>query len=314
MTISLRLPRILPLAGIIALSPLSLLDAKASLADQYLCSAGDLVYNVMVNPLEPGSATLSGPISDNAPAAARQSPLFQVQAPNGIRYEGGNARFFGAPGAMFLQIGTALLDWRLEAEPGSEAQTGGELPPPASGDPELVSAAGRSLGGVLRAGPGMQHARVGSLREGTPLTILRRTPEVMNGYDWFEVRTGDGRSGYQWGGIMCSEGTQVDGIFQVCQGRRPANVSTGNQNVRPRPAQSAKYSALITVTNRTDDPVDLVYVPENGRAELTARIPPFASVNINTTLGHRFQLVRGDAIYSEFTVQRSQGQQILFQN
>lgn len=77
---------------------------------------------------------------------------------------------------------------------------------------------GRSLGGVVRAAPGMESRRIGSLRENEPIVIVKKTDVEMNGYAWFEIRW-RGRSGYQWGGVMCAE-TPLEGIFEACREKR----------------------------------------------------------------------------------------------
>ena len=87
---------------------------------------------------------------------------------------------------------------QARAEPG-----GGILPMP-----------GKSLGGVVRAAPGMASARVTALHEGYDIEILENAGVSMNGYDWFKIRYGS-RIAYQWGGIMCSK-APLAGIYQAC--------------------------------------------------------------------------------------------------
>ncbi|MFZ1813814.1 MAG: SH3 domain-containing protein [Rhizobiaceae bacterium] len=74
---------------------------------------------------------------------------------------------------------------------------------------------GRSLGGIVRSGPGMQFPKLASLAENQPIAILGDTGVNMNGYNWFEIEW-NGRRGYQWGGIMCS-GVPMQGMFDVCR-------------------------------------------------------------------------------------------------
>lgn len=74
---------------------------------------------------------------------------------------------------------------------------------------------GQSWGGIVRSGPGTNYAKIGSLAEGTPLTILSDTGVDFNGYRWFQIRWGS-RTGYQWGGIICPKGRALAGAFQVC--------------------------------------------------------------------------------------------------
>ena len=49
------------------------------------------------------------------------------------------------------------------------------------------------------------------------MTIVTNTGVQFDGYDWFEIRTGNGVNAYQWGGIMCSEGRQIAGIYEQCR-------------------------------------------------------------------------------------------------
>ena len=72
---------------------------------------------------------------------------------------------------------------------------------------------GQSLGGIVRSAPSQSAAKIASLAEGAPLTIVARDVK-WDGYDWFKV-TFDGRTGYQWGGIMCSR-HQLDGVLRQC--------------------------------------------------------------------------------------------------
>lgn len=72
---------------------------------------------------------------------------------------------------------------------------------------------GKSLGGVVRAAPGMQSRRLGYLRENTPINIVRKTDVVMNDYAWFQIECRGG-SAYQWGGVMCAE-KPVEGIWKA---------------------------------------------------------------------------------------------------
>jgi hypothetical protein len=76
---------------------------------------------------------------------------------------------------------------------------------------------GKSYGGKVRGGPGLQYQQVGSLREGDRIRIMTGTGVMMNGYEWFEIRYRNGRSGFQWGGIMCSQKPHPT-IYKTCEG------------------------------------------------------------------------------------------------
>lgn len=90
---------------------------------------------------------------------------------------------------------------------------GAPAPRPRAAGRDAFPMPGRSLGGILRAGPTQQSAKVASTGEGNELTILSRGP-LWDGYNWFQVRY-QGKTGYQWGGIMCSMGP-IAGIYEQC--------------------------------------------------------------------------------------------------
>ena len=73
---------------------------------------------------------------------------------------------------------------------------------------------GQSLGGIMRSQPSMTSARLAGLAPGAPVTLLGRAG-TMDDYDWFTIQH-NGVTGYQWGGIMCSE-QAIRGIFQQCE-------------------------------------------------------------------------------------------------
>lgn len=73
----------------------------------------------------------------------------------------------------------------------------------------------KSWGGIVRAGPGLEYDKLGSVAERAPIEIIARTGDIMNGYPWFQIRFGDG-IGYQWGGIICGVNQPIDGAYDVC--------------------------------------------------------------------------------------------------
>lgn len=76
---------------------------------------------------------------------------------------------------------------------------------------------GRSLGGNVRKGPGLEFDAMQSVEEGAWLTIIRSSDVGMDGYDWFEVRFDDGSEGFMWGGILCSNGQLLAGLYEQCE-------------------------------------------------------------------------------------------------
>ena len=74
-----------------------------------------------------------------------------------------------------------------------------------------------SWGGVVRNGPGMEHGRVASLREGERVALLFNTGIMRDGYPWFLIRFRNGQLGFQWGGILCRLEVPVEGLFERCR-------------------------------------------------------------------------------------------------
>jgi membrane-bound inhibitor of C-type lysozyme len=101
---------------------------------------------------------------------------------------------------------------------------------------------GYSYGGKVRSGPGMNYRQTGSLREGDEILILNGTGAMMNGYEWFEIRYRNGRTGYQWGGIMCSQ-KPYPTIFRVCDGPRLRSAAPVRNNP-PVPSQPPAAAAV----------------------------------------------------------------------
>jgi len=73
-----------------------------------------------------------------------------------------------------------------------------------------------SWGGVVRSGPGMKYQRLTSLRENERVKLIENTGVMMNGYPWFRIRYRGKRTGYQWGGIICSRGRAVRELHRRC--------------------------------------------------------------------------------------------------
>lgn len=113
---------------------------------------------------------------------------------------------------------------------GEQQQAAPAAPPPAAYN-EFPVAAG-SWGGIVRSGPGQEYRKLTALDEGDDVTLLERTGTVWNGYPWFKIAYGNGKHGYQWGGILCAKGTAVPGIFEACRSQaaqqpsKPAKTTT----------------------------------------------------------------------------------------
>ena len=123
---------------------------------------------------------------------------------SGIRF----ARDFGE---FRIDGGGAVLVYEGERMPCMAVGT----PPPRSMEPGPVGLAGQALGGNMRSGPGTQHDWIHTLAEGTPLVIDAYAGVSFNGFEWFAVNVNQ-MHGYVWGGILCSEGQHLPGLYAQC--------------------------------------------------------------------------------------------------
>lgn len=116
------------------------------------------------------------------------------------------------PAELYYRVGGAGLRSCVLTDRGENMGAG-----TASGQGDVVSAVGNfSLGGKVRSGPGMGFKAIDSLAYGEPVVLKSRSGVDMNGYEWFEIEYSEGLSGYQWGGIMCSNALHIAGLYDPC--------------------------------------------------------------------------------------------------
>ena len=121
------------------------------------------------------------------------------------------------------QYGTSLSisDMMLVCQPSTEIQTDEVIKPKQNSNqetksaPQQVDVTGRSYGGKVRAGPGISFKQIGSLFYNDKLKILTDTNRQFNSYNWFKVKY-RGKIGYQWGGLLCSDGLKLPDIYEQC--------------------------------------------------------------------------------------------------
>jgi len=218
--------------------------AQASLNDQFVCDAvGDGHFVVMIMAMDGQSATvryeLSGEYADQAQAEPPQR-MTKVPSASGEKYAGAGYVFHakGTDGTLTYDLnsnGGKTANCRFAGDPGEQEDGAGEASVDAAGSPhDPIAVPGQSWGGKLRSGPGMDYEQVGSLYEGNSVTLLLNTGVAMNGYDWFRIRTADGREAYQWGGLLCPLTQDVAGTFGYgeCPADAEKKKATGAVRIR----------------------------------------------------------------------------------
>lgn len=81
---------------------------------------------------------------------------------------------------------------------------------------QVLDVSGQAYGGVLRAKPDMNSARLGYVKEDESIHLIKRSDAFMNGYSWFKIRRANGDTGYLWGGLLCSSSRTDVGAYKTC--------------------------------------------------------------------------------------------------
>jgi len=212
-------------AGIFALSAIVAANpAQASLNDQFVCDpAGDGEHLVIMSSRDTSKASVHySSIGENGEGATvAHTPLTAayVYPETGSKYTGGEYIFYTTNTAAMLVYGVGTgneghVGCRVAGEPDEDGA--GEATTDAAGGGDAIAIRAKSWGGKLRGGPGVEYSQTGSLHEGARVTLLQNTGVKWNGYDWFRIRTADGKEAFQWGGILCSDALHVIGIYEKC--------------------------------------------------------------------------------------------------
>lgn len=186
--------------SLIMVSSFSIVTLSSAKTVEYTCNEG---IPLIVEYIERDDVSLAKISHDSSPKIT----LVNVRAGSGVKYSNGDW-------VLHVKGKTALVSTRGEFDDKCTevASTSDEMPRPKS---ITYPRQAKSWGGIVRSGPGQHYKKRASLKEGEWITLLGPTNDVMNNYPWFKIKY-RGRIGYQWGGIICSVGTHVEGTYQVC--------------------------------------------------------------------------------------------------
>ncbi len=106
--------------------------------------------------------------------------------------------------------------------------------PVAEATAQFLNVTGRSYGGRVRMGPGLEHRQIGSTGLNTPIILLQRSAR-MDGYDWFLIQLPNGNQGYQWGGLMCADSEET-GVLTLCGSQEDRELSGLDPSPLPTPS------------------------------------------------------------------------------
>lgn len=135
--------------------------------------------------------------------------LERTSNPSGELYENDKLQFYVNDGRGVLIVKNGAVYPCRTAEPTFAPVAEGTFPAP-----------GASLGGKVRESADINSKHIFSMPELAPITLLAREDKTWNGAPWFRVKTKDGRTGFQWGGIICSKGEFIPGVYKTCADAR----------------------------------------------------------------------------------------------
>ncbi|EAU40370.1 hypothetical protein FP2506_04050 [Fulvimarina pelagi HTCC2506] len=149
---------------------------------------------------------------------------------------------------------------------------------------QIMDVPGRSYGGVVRSGPGLNYPQIASTRLNDDITLLQRSAR-MDDYNWFQIRLSNGLVGYQFGGLFCAH-SEESGVLTICGSELdaqlsgyPARTATTPQP-QPQPRQTiVEYSCnegIPLIARYVDEPDGTVaYVSHDSYPEV--RLPQIVS-------------------------------------
>ncbi len=122
-----------------------------------------------------------------------------------------------------------------------------------------------SWGGKVRSGPGTQYSQIGSLRNGDPVRLLEDTRVMMNGYPWYRISYNNGRTGYQWGGILCGFGNPIGGVHRICEHDNRQQVS--NRSHGPQQLSCSEEGSVRSISGDVSVNITFGAVGENDETQ-----------------------------------------------
>ena len=193
--------KIMSLALTVLIFSLSQARANDIQTVEYTCNEGIPLIVEYINTQTTSIAVIS---HDSSPRITLDS----VPSGSGAQYSNGNW-------VLHVKGKTALV--------GTQGQTDDECKEVAQNTRREGHNAGityprkaKSWGGIMRSGPGTKFDKLDSIKQGEWVTLLEPTTVQSNSFPWFKIKY-RGRTGYQWGGIICSVGEQVPGTFNKCK-------------------------------------------------------------------------------------------------
>jgi hypothetical protein len=88
------------------------------------------------------------------------------------------------------------------------------------------------------------------LNEGERVTLMARSDVMEDGYPWFKISYRDGRTGYKWGGILCSTGAERPDLFKICPVGQAQPPHSSQEPHAAKTKKSGCHQGQITVDGK----------------------------------------------------------------
>ncbi len=125
---------------------------------------------------------------------------------------------------------------------------------------------GASGGGIVRAGPGTNYRKLTSTTQFEPVEIIGRTGVFDQGREWLRIRFRGGRTGFQHGGLLCYDRTDLKfpSAWGSCGALRAA--LSGNSKSRPVKPSRSDFRNDLTYICTSGRPMRISFREQGGQA------------------------------------------------
>ena len=158
-----------------------------------------------------------------------------------------------------------------------------------------------SWGGNVRSGPSTEYPKIGSLKNGDPVVLLKKQRPARDGFNWFKIAYRNGRVGYQWGGILCGFNNKVNGTYGLCENdNRSTPRSYECLYLNQLRSKEAKRKTKITFfVGQTDNSFKIYWIDYNGSKKAYTSLESGTNWTAETYISHPWVVYRVSANGSE---------------
>jgi len=158
-----------------------------------------------------------------------------------------------------------------------------------------------SWGGNVRSGPSTDYPKIGSLKNGDPVVLLKKQKPARDSFNWFKIAYGNGQVGYQWGGILCGFNNKVKGTYGLCENdNRSTPRSYGCFDLNKfRSKENNRKTKITFFVGQTDDSFKVYWIDHNGNKKLYTNLSSGMNWTAETYRSHAWAVYKVTANGSE---------------